>query len=144
VDEQMDQLCRRVAELKPNWALPGMACLDAETKSRWRMHALGQAAKWASEVHYTHIADVCGYWAAQARAIASGPNWRDPVTCLGLLALLPDVRIDQQWGTDPDDGKWKRLRWWVGPDRGGINGSIAATREEAILRAVVAHLEAAP
>ena len=129
-DETMDGLARRIAELKPDWALPGMAARDPETGAVFR-RADSASMLWRMDNDAALALSVFEYLEALPRAIASGPNWRVPVTALGLLALLPDGEICRGMHFA---GTWicqsMEHRQW------------ADNREEAILRGVVAYLEA--
>lgn len=140
-DETMDGLAQRIAELKPDWALPGMAARDPETGAVFR-RADSASMLWRMDNDAALALSVCEYYAAQPIAIASGPHWRDPVTALGLLALLPDDYaigwIDRTMIVTHE----VRREYWCARKYHPVFLDTFSTREEAILRAVVAHLEA--
>jgi hypothetical protein len=153
-DETMDALCKRIAELNPHWASMGMSCRDRELGTRWTMYGTDICEpyyhRWVSqEGELTFSGEHWGPYAHHApmvrsleRAIAAGPDWHAATTVLGLLALVPNDYalgwIDRVMIVTHEH----RTEYWCARKYHPVFLDTYPTREEAIVRAVVAHLEA--
>ena len=131
-EETMDGLARRIAELRKDWAMVGMTMTDREMGVVWHRTLLPGSVVgcWQCEYGFDTKSQERESF---ERARPNGPEWRHAVTALGLLALLPDVEVKMRsngWNVEESNGYDHDTQPTYG------------TREEAILRAVVAHLEA--
>lgn len=137
VTPELAVLSKRIAELEPGWARAGMACLDTqEPWPLWRCcdTSMGGAPIWYNlrlGTAYVSGSKKLKSTRSLLRAIASGPDCTDACTVLGLLS---SARFTLSGGSGPSDAWLCELR--------GKPPHVAGTREEAILRAAVARLEA--
>lgn len=89
-DPDLDTLARKVAELLPNWALPGMACRDGD--KQWRFVPISMS--FGTSQHWVDDQQGVSAWLNEnsqdgeslRRAVANGPDHTDELTMLGLLA----------------------------------------------------------
>ena len=135
----LDDLCRQVAESDRWLPQPGQAVRDPKSGEVWRRLApawwVGSYVGWRLadadlELIRTGLYFPIGCSELQ-RALAAGPDWRDEVTGLGLLADLPDhalVRLRSDF--DSTDVEW----YVAAPDENVFNKTYS-TRIEAVLRA---------
>ena len=123
---QCAALAKRIAELRPDWAVAGCAVRDPKTGWRWRC----QTGYW--DYDDEDQVECLGVPIADSepgqRALAAGPDWRDDATVGALLMrYLPEHEL-----TCFGNG-WRCVQ-------GLPRGTVYGTRAEAILAAVVAAL----
>lgn len=118
----LKDLAREYAALVPDWAKPGMRCVDPVTGAAWRLLAY-EAHGWNFDNRRAELlVDGDDPDDMLIRALAAGPDLEDAATVGGLLGASGQVHL--------------RAGWWVA----NVNGFCAQhqDRAEAIIRACIA------
>ena len=127
--QDLNDLSRQIAAKNPQWAQPGMRCVDPETGHGYRHIGEGDLFDEQETCNVGWRGD--GEEPGCDRAIANGPDHTDAATLGALLLGLGEDRLLGRAG----------VAWFVGyfPPRWECPAYM--TRAEAILRAVLASLE---
>ena len=125
----LKDLAKEYAALVPDWARPGMRCVDPETGNGYRHIGEGDFFDEQNTCNVGWRGD--GEEPGCDRAIAAGPDLDDACTVGGLLLGLPESHVLEH---TPNGSEW----YFVIDHRVGDRFPRGANRAEAIIRACIA------